>query len=207
MPRSNSSFGVADGGRVVSAGARAGSSCRRRQGAGRIARPAGVGEIERLPCPAAAGSADRALRGNRQLAAAERLRRARGIGILAGIEGIATAPAWRRRHALRGLLHDRRRRGNLRTRLHSRLDLGLPDRRRTRLRCGRGGDIGLGAAGGPPGAACAPPCSALSRSSSCRLRYCSSSFWPVSWRSRFSSCWIRISASGSSDCCAKAAGQ
>jgi hypothetical protein len=46
------------------------------------------------------------------LTAAERARRARGIRRLAGIEGVATAPALRRRHTWR-FLNDRRRRGNL----------------------------------------------------------------------------------------------
>ena len=90
MPRSNSSLGV----------------CRRRQGgqpavriagAGgarlRIARAAGVGEIERFARAASAGSADRRLVRDRQLAAAERARRAGRVRILAGIEGIAAAAA------------------------------------------------------------------------------------------------------------------
>jgi len=64
-----------------------------RQGAG-VARTRS-GEIERLARPASAGSADRRIVRNRQLAAPQRARRARGIRILAGIEGIAAAAALR----------------------------------------------------------------------------------------------------------------
>ena len=101
MPRSNSSLGVAEGGNVVSAalapGPRAARRRRgcggRRQGAAGIARAT---EIERLARPAPAGRADRRFVGDRQLATAERARRAGRIRVLAGIEGVAAAaPAGR----------------------------------------------------------------------------------------------------------------
>ena len=100
-------------------------------------------EIERLACVAPAGRADRRFGRDRELAAAERARRAGGIRILVGIEGIATAPAWRRRHACR-LLDDRRRSGDLRliAGLGRRLPIG-----RIRLRRRQRGDIGLGDGG------------------------------------------------------------
>ena len=102
MPRSNSSFGVADGGNVV-------SPAPRRCGGGAPAdRAAGISKIERLAGVASAGRADRRFGRDRQLTTAERARRAGRIRILVGIEGIATAPARRRRHACR-LLDDRRR--------------------------------------------------------------------------------------------------
>src|SRR5260370_23347338 len=68
-----------------------------RQAACRIARAAGVCQIERVPRSASAGSADRRFARDRDPTAAERMRHPRGIRGLAGIEGIATAPALRRR--------------------------------------------------------------------------------------------------------------
>src|ERR1019366_145065 len=85
-------------------------SCRRRQGgkraggvgiarrrwrqwARRIARTAGVCQIERLPRAASTRSADGRLGRDRELTAAERLRRARSIRVPGGIEGIATTTA------------------------------------------------------------------------------------------------------------------
>ncbi len=107
MPRSNSSFGVADGGKVRQCGARAGSRAAAAAPAG--SRGLVLAEIERLAGAASAGGADRRFGRNRQLAAAERARRARRVRILAGVEGIATAAAGRRwRAALRWLLDDRR---------------------------------------------------------------------------------------------------
>src|SRR5207248_6409794 len=96
-----------------------------RQTALRIARSAGVGEIERVARPAAARGADRRLSLDRKLAAAECLRGAGGIRVLAGIEGIAAAPAWRPR---RRFLDDRRGSRDLLLRIAR---LGLPI---TRLR-------------------------------------------------------------------------
>ena len=96
MPRSNSSFGVADGGKVVSAalapGARGGGGS-----AGRIARRRCWRDRAARPAPRPPGAPTGAFGRHRELAAAERARRAGGIRILAGIEGIAAAPAWRRR--------------------------------------------------------------------------------------------------------------
>src|SRR3984893_8742923 len=112
-------------------------AARRRQGAAGDART-GASKVEWLACPASAGSADRRF-GNRQLTAAQRARHTRSIRSLAGIEGIATAAALGLRHS-GWLLHDRRRRGNLR--VITRLWLWLPIGR-TRLRRRRGGDIGL----------------------------------------------------------------
>jgi hypothetical protein len=107
MPRSNSSFDVAEGGNVVSAALAPGGG--RRQGATGIARTA---EIERFARPASARRADRCLVSYWHLAAAKRTRRAGGVGILAGIEGITATAAT----GLRGcrVLHDRRRRRDLR---------------------------------------------------------------------------------------------
>ena len=105
--------------RVPTAGGRGGRHRRR------IAVAGGVGEIERLAGPAAAGSADRRLGRNRKLAAAERARRTGSIRILAGVESIAAAPARRQRRPGR-LLHDRRWSGNLRL-LIGRV-AGTPDR-------------------------------------------------------------------------------
>ena len=91
MPRSNSSFGVAEGGNVVSAAlaprTRAAAATRRRDRAGwshrdRAARPVRVRRERR-----------RRLIGDRQLAAAERARRAGGVRVLVGVEGIAAAAA------------------------------------------------------------------------------------------------------------------
>src|SRR5260221_3744972 len=73
--------------------ARAWASRRRRQRPRRVARTAGVRQIERLAGAASTGSADRCPSGKRKLTATEGLRRPRGIRALAGIEGIATAPA------------------------------------------------------------------------------------------------------------------
>ena len=56
-----------------------------------------VGEIERLAGRASAGRTDGAIGRHRQPAAAERLRRTGRVRILAGIEGIATAPGPARR--------------------------------------------------------------------------------------------------------------
>jgi len=72
------------------------------------------------------------------LTATERARRARGIRVLAGIEGIAAAPA-SGRDSLR-FLDDRRRRGNLRLVITG-LDLWLPQRR-IRLHGRRRRDVG-----------------------------------------------------------------
>ena len=80
-----------------------------------------------------------AARGKGKLTAAEGLRRPRGIRVLAGIEGIATAPA-SGRHSLR-FLHDRRRRGNLL--IITRLDLWL-SKGRIRLHRRSRRDVGLG---------------------------------------------------------------
>jgi hypothetical protein len=77
------------------------------------------------------------------LAATERARRARGIGNLARIEGIAAAPALPRRHPSRHscrFLDDRGRSGDLR--LIARLGLRLP-KRRIRLQRGSGCNTGL----------------------------------------------------------------
>ena len=76
----------------------------------RISNPAGVGEIKRLARRPPTGGTDGRSRRHRKLAAAKRLRGARRIRIPTGIEGIATALAWRRRR----LLHDRRGRRDLR---------------------------------------------------------------------------------------------
>ena len=134
MPRSNSSFGVAEGGSVVSAALAPGRARAGGGGATGIAR-AGRAEIERLAGPASAGRADRRFIGDRQLAAAERARRAGRVRILAGIEGIAAAAAGRRRR--RRLLHDRRGRGDLRL-LVARLGLRI-----ARLAWAAGRRIGL----------------------------------------------------------------
>src|ERR1700730_636640 len=112
-------------------------AARRRQGAGDAR--TGASKVKWLACPASAGSADRRF-GNRPLTAAPRARHTRIIRSLAGIEGIATAAALGLRHS-GWLLHDRRRRGNLR--VITRLWLWLPIGR-TRLHRRRGGDIGLG---------------------------------------------------------------
>ena len=119
-----------------------------RQYAGRIARTAGVRKIERLAGAASAGSADRRFARDRKLTAAERTRGAGGIRILAGIEGIAAAPALRLRRSRR-LLDDRRGCGDLL--VVTRLPVGLIRLRRRRS------DIGLHAGGCPPGAPGAPP--------------------------------------------------
>ena len=89
---------------------------------------AGVAEIERLAGAASAGGADRRFGRDRQLTAAERAWRARRIRILAGVEGIATAAAGRRRHALRRLLDDRRRSRDLRVITRLALAAGAADR-------------------------------------------------------------------------------
>ena len=117
MPRSNSSFDVAEGGKRGQRGAGAGPRAARwrcgcsgrRQGATGIARTT---EIERLARTAPARRAGRRFARHRHLATAERARRARGVGILARVEGIAAAPA----AGLRGcrILCDRRGRGDLR---------------------------------------------------------------------------------------------
>src|ERR1700704_1862088 len=92
-------------------------TARRRQCSRRTARSR-IRKIERLSRSASARSADRRFGRDRELPAAERTRRARGIWTLAGIEGIATAPALPQRSSLRRsrrFLDDRRRRGgNLR---------------------------------------------------------------------------------------------
>ena len=137
MPRSNSSFGVAEGGSVVSAGPAPGARGAARR---RIGRAADIGEIQRLAGAASAGSADRAvdsaLGRHRKLTAAERARRAGRIGILVGIEGVATpAPGLRRASRF---LHDRRRRGDLLLRIARLLIV------RGELHRRRGGDAGLG---------------------------------------------------------------
>lgn len=67
-------------------------------------------QIERFARSTRHGRRGRIARGHRQPAAAERLRRAGRIRVLGGIEGIAAAPAARGSR----LLHDRRRRSNLR---------------------------------------------------------------------------------------------
>ena len=133
MPRSNSSFGVAEGGNVVSAalapGARAGGGAP--PGRAPVAR-AGGAEVERLARPASAGRADGRVVGDRQLAAAERARRAGGVRVRVGVEGIATAAAGGR--CCRLLLNDRRGGCDLRllvSGLSLRLALSLP--------CGRTG--------------------------------------------------------------------
>ena len=118
---------------------------RRRHGAGRIARPAGVGEIERLPCPAAAGSADR---DPRQESAAGR-RRAPAVRPGHWDSG------WGRRHRHGAGLAPAARPAGAPGRSApapqsagpARLDLGLPERWRSRLRRGCRGDIGLGCGG------------------------------------------------------------
>src|SRR5258708_18956047 len=71
----------------------------------RIARPSGVGEIERLTWSASTRRADRCVGCDRKLAAAKCLRCARRIRALAGIERIPTAPAFR---SGRRSLRDRR---------------------------------------------------------------------------------------------------
>ncbi len=100
MPRSNSSRGVADGGKRGKRRACTGTSLRWRRAV--LARRRGIREVERLPGPAPA----RRFAGGRRLASAERTRRAGSIRILIGIERIATAAALRRRRCPL-LLHDR----------------------------------------------------------------------------------------------------
>ena len=119
--------------------ARAWASRRRRQRPRRVARTAGVRQIERLAGAASTGSADRCPSGKRKLTATEGLRRPRGIRALAGIEGIATAPALGRAGSLR-LLNDRGRSGNLL--VITRLGLRRPIRR-IRLDRGNCCDVGL----------------------------------------------------------------
>jgi len=126
------------------------SNRRWRQSSRRVTRT-GVRQIERVARAASPGSADRRACGNRKLTAAEGLRHPRSIRVLAGIEGVATAPALGRagRRCLR-VLDDRRRSSNLlvitrlglrrpihRIRLDrgSRSDVGLAD---SRLTAGRG---------------------------------------------------------------------
>ncbi len=106
-----------------------------------------VGEIERLACSASARSADWRFGRDRQLTAAERTRRAGRSRTLAGIEGIAPAPALRRRNALwrsRWFHDDRRLSGALRVipRLGRWLPIG-----RVRLHRRSRGDVGLGDSG------------------------------------------------------------
>ena len=208
MPRSNSSFGVAEGGKRGQRGAGAGTARAWRQCAAGIAR-AGRAEIERLARPASAGRADRRL--HWRSATGRRRARAARRGQFGFWLGSKASPRRRPGGRRRGrLLHDRRGRCDLRllvSRLRlriARLGLRLPW---LGLGCTGGGSGRLAAAtlgwatgGWPAGATAAPPPSCLSRSSSWRLRYCSSSFWPVSCRSWFSSRWIRISRSASSDC-------
>ncbi len=117
MPRSNSSFGVAEGGNVVSAALAPGPGPR---GGGAAAAGGGKAPPEsrgppRLsgsPGPAPAGRAGRRFVRYRHLATAERARRAGGAGVLAGIEGITATAAT----GLRGcrVLRDRRGRCDLR---------------------------------------------------------------------------------------------
>ena len=89
------------------------------------------------------GVAEGRFGGDRKLTAAKCARRAGGIRVLVGIEGVATAPARRRRRARRHsrFLNDRRRSGDLRiiAGLGRRLPIG-----RIRLHRRHGGDIGLG---------------------------------------------------------------
>src|ERR1019366_2077317 len=111
-----------------------------RQWGRRIARAAGVCQIERLPCAASARSADGCLGRDRELTAAKRLRRARGIRIPGGIEGVTTTPALHLRNSRWGclwFLDDRCRSGNLL--VVTRLGLWLPERRIRLYRRRRGG--------------------------------------------------------------------
>ena len=190
MPRSNSSFGVCDGGAVVRAAVALGL---RGGGGGNVPRSRGRWYWrDRAARPAARPLAPWP---GRQLAAAQRPRRARRIGILASDRRRRRAggPA-RWAGGRRGwFLRDRRGRRDLR--------IMMRPAAAAAARTG-GGDTGAaatlgraGAAGGAP-----PACNCRICSSSCRLRYCSSSFWPVSCRSWFSSCWIRVSGSTSSAC-------
>ena len=148
MPRSNSSFGVADGGKVASAGPRGG-------GAPPGATAFGFSRLSGSPAARPPGAIDRPDRGR---TATEYPRRAGSIRILVGIEGVAAGAAAGRRR----LLHDRGWRGDLRL-IGRRPALwmglragrigGLPLRRvrlalgRILLRRGCGGDIGLGLTG------------------------------------------------------------
>jgi hypothetical protein len=116
MPRSNSSFDVAEGGSVVSAalapgpGPRGGGAAA--VGGGKAPPGSRATEIERLAGPASAGGADRRVARHWHLATAERARRAGGVGILAGVESIAATAATDRRGCR--VLHDRRGRRDLR---------------------------------------------------------------------------------------------
>ena len=111
-----------------------------------------IAEIERLAGVASAGRADRRFGRDRELAAAERARRAGSIRILVGIEGIAAAAA--RRAARPRLLDDRR--GSRDLLAISGLDRWLPIGR-TGLRRRHRGDVGLAGRSLPAGRACAPP--------------------------------------------------
>ena len=112
MPRSNSSFGVADGGEVVSAPLAPGPRGGRRNAAcAGICRSSRRYWRDRAARRAAPAGAPTGPAGDRQLAAAERARRAGRVRVLAGIEGIAAAA--RRGRGAGWLLDDRRGRRDL----------------------------------------------------------------------------------------------
>ena len=211
MPRSNSSFGVADGGAVVSA-ALARRTARRAAaappGSRGLVLPRSSGSPgPRPPGAPTGGLVRRSATGRRRARAARRAhsdsgwdrrhrrggaRPGRGAGRLLEIGAVLRSAAARSRLLrLPGWAADSPAGpagSRLRRRWPDAADWAAPRRRWA----GRP-EAGRRAPGGAP-----PSC--LRRSSSWRLRYCSSSFWPVSCRSWFSSRWIRISGSASSDC-------
>jgi hypothetical protein len=99
----------------------------------------GIPKIERFAGITPAGRTDRRFGRDRELSTAERTRRAGSVRILVGIEGIATAAAWRRWLAFR-FRHNRRRSCGLLAirRLRRRRPVGGAGLRRR-----HGGDIGL----------------------------------------------------------------
>ena len=207
MPRSNSSRGVAEGGRVVEsrpAGLRRRPCCAGGSGAGAAPadkRPPVLARSSGSPASRPPGAPTGASAGIGSWPPPSARGAPGAFGFWLGIEGIATA-ARPGAPAARLLLHDRRGRSDLRllvssaARLAAAADWLLAI---AGLRRWAGGTAAtLGCAGGAVRAR--RPASARRRSSSWRLRYCSSSFWPVSCRSWFSSRSIRISGSPSSDC-------
>ena len=207
---------------MVSAALAPGPGPRGAAAAGRRQAPPGsrgLVDRDRAARPARARRArrPRASFGNRHLTAAERARRAGGVGILAGIEGVAAAAAAaparlpgpaRSARATRSAAAGRSRAGPA--------DNPAAGARPAADSLAADSPAAPAAGRAEPGAALRPRWAAQpeagrparggaapswrSRSSSWRLRYCSSSFWPVSCRSWFSSRWIRISGSASSDC-------